>query len=672
MPIALDCMCGPNAPWSRALEWCGWATRPRDWLIDPAHDLSSPRLQSEIRAEIASVDALLWAMDCSTLTRARDRPIPGEAHPPMRLRSSRYLTGLPVLQKPQHAALLQRVQHANSLVTFSGSTLLQAVSKNLAAIAENPRNSYYWEFPELVQFSAFEEVNDVDYMACALGGARAKKQRLRGNVSEMADLQSVCRHVHSETEWDRVREASGRYAYPTKEEAEFTADLAFAVAIRLSAWAVKRGRAKLSLPRWTIKPQETGRRDFLVSLPPELLRREAMVGIGLRLGLSPPAELACSIPARRSLAEGFAPTTFRHAVYIGAGNLPYKMVAGPLAPRFFPGPDGDAALCVVKYAQLIRSDDTIQLSIEAIADWVENLICDCPLGTPCHGEPLAVAIMQHRRSTGHATAVPASPHLPRSARAVLPSQHTRSKGGLQIVGRTARGLKRPFGLAAAAQVAQASASLEAHITLPWSQCAVDRAFRKFFPPEWLEGIAFPCLEDLINRQELCAWRDWSANNQCDDSQSYPDVYRTGWAAAAVGAQRGALHSKHQVQPLVGYGLGQEAHFHACLGVAEHRREPWSQAVTAPPDLQFAAQSLVHNRDDIRAHHERVGGALEERPPLRRSGPGPSSAAAPRYPAGSGRSLFGFHHDACHPYGLARLDDAAALHRGFPGHQSPGG
>ena len=188
----------------------------------------------------------------------------------------------------------------------------------------------------------------------------------------------VCRHVHSATEWERVREASGRHAYPTKEEAEFTADLAFAVAIRLSAWAVKRGRAKLSLPRWTIKPQETGRRDFLVSLPPELLRREAMVGIGLRLGLSPPAELACSIPARRSLAEGFAPTTFRHAVFIGAGNLSYKMVAGPLAPRFFPGPGGDAALCVVKYAQLIRSDDTIQLSIEAIADWVENLICDCP------------------------------------------------------------------------------------------------------------------------------------------------------------------------------------------------------------------------------------------------------------------------------------------------------
>ena len=91
VPLALDCMCGPNAPWSRALEWCGWSTRPRDWLIDPAHDLTSPAMQSEVRASLASADALLWAMDCNTLTRARDRPIPGESHPPMRLRSQRCL-----------------------------------------------------------------------------------------------------------------------------------------------------------------------------------------------------------------------------------------------------------------------------------------------------------------------------------------------------------------------------------------------------------------------------------------------------------------------------------------------------------------------------------------------------------------------------------------------------
>ncbi len=40
---------------------------------------------------------------------------------------------------------------------FSGSILLQAVSSSLAAIAENPRNLYYWEFPELVHFSALRE-----------------------------------------------------------------------------------------------------------------------------------------------------------------------------------------------------------------------------------------------------------------------------------------------------------------------------------------------------------------------------------------------------------------------------------------------------------------------------------------------------------------------------------
>ncbi len=91
-----------------------------------------------------------------------------------------------------------------------------------------------------------------------------------------------------------------------------------------------------------------------------------------------------------------------------------------------------------------------------------------------------------------------------------------------------------------------------------------------------------------------------ANNDGADGQSYPDVYRTGWAAATVGAQRGALHSKHQVQPLVGYGLGKDEHFHACLGVAQHRRDPWSQAVTAPQDLKFAAEAkaLVSHRSGL--------------------------------------------------------------------------
>ena len=61
---------------------------------------------------------------------------------------------------------------------------------------------------------------------------------------------------------------SGRYEYPTIEEAEFTAESAFSTAVRLSYWAVRVGRAKLKLARFPVMPTETGRRDIMLTLPP--------------------------------------------------------------------------------------------------------------------------------------------------------------------------------------------------------------------------------------------------------------------------------------------------------------------------------------------------------------------------------------------------------------------
>ena len=85
-PKALDLMAGHNAPWSKALGWCGWSCEPWDIPIDASHDLSDPAKQAEIPAKIDEIDALLWGMDCNSLTRARERPVAGNRHPPPRLR----------------------------------------------------------------------------------------------------------------------------------------------------------------------------------------------------------------------------------------------------------------------------------------------------------------------------------------------------------------------------------------------------------------------------------------------------------------------------------------------------------------------------------------------------------------------------------------------------------
>ena len=73
----------------------------------------------------------------------------------------------------------------------------------------------------------------------------------------------------------------GRWWYPTAEEAEFTADLCFYLAVAMSHWAVRVGRAKLRLPRFSVVPQETGDRVAWLKFPAETLREEAMPSCGL-------------------------------------------------------------------------------------------------------------------------------------------------------------------------------------------------------------------------------------------------------------------------------------------------------------------------------------------------------------------------------------------------------
>ena len=94
-------------------------------------------------------------------------------------------------------------------------------------------------------------------------------------------------------------------------------------------------------------------------------------------------------------------------------------------------------------------------------------------------------------------------------------------------------------------------------------------------------------------------------------QSLPQLRRSGWTAAALGVQRGAVHSRHSIEPVVGFGMGQDEHFMACLEMARTRADPWSAGVAADADYRFAAEQLVTHRHDLRAHRKRVRGALRE-------------------------------------------------------------
>ena len=78
--------------------------------------------------------------------------------------------------------------------------------------------------------------------------------------------------------------ASGWW-YPSQEEAEYTAELVYAVAVWAAVWAVQVKGFAMRVPRMpAAKP--SGPRLMWTRWPAETLRSEAMLPVALRLGLA--------------------------------------------------------------------------------------------------------------------------------------------------------------------------------------------------------------------------------------------------------------------------------------------------------------------------------------------------------------------------------------------------
>ena len=107
-----------------------------------------------------------------------------------------------------------------------------------------------------------------NFDACAIGGARCKKERWRTNVSEQAKRRAECHHLHDADEWAHAVRPDGKTHFFTKEEREFTAELLHHVALSLTFWVARTGKAVFAVPRLCIRPVETGSRKGWIAIPP--------------------------------------------------------------------------------------------------------------------------------------------------------------------------------------------------------------------------------------------------------------------------------------------------------------------------------------------------------------------------------------------------------------------
>ena len=586
---------GKNAPVAYALAWCGWNVEPIDWLINKNHDLSDLQVQATVASRMQECDAAIWAVDCSTLSRAREIAIPGHKHGPKPLRSEQLPRGLHDLQGRDK----ERVRQANLFIDFTFEQVESSVAAGKAAILESPGRSHLWNFEQLKQIRKTPAWQRTTYDACCWGGARKKQQAMESNVPELRrQLQASCHHIHAKDEWQPHEGPQGKWIYPSSGEAEYTADLAFSVAVALSWWAVRVGRAKLQVPRAPIV-QDVGNRIGWPDLPPEVMRSWVMASTAVRLGLTPPAvapgtwfpewDTQAVTCWRRQVTQKMPAGEGSHrAVFVGQSEGTSRCPRTKWASPFVTGQHGTAAECFTKYVAWFheQGQHDLRASLPELAG--RELACECAPGQPCHADYLAT----------QARTPPGKPALTvRRRGSPLP----------QLV------------MASLVVPAAAWYPGSGEVQQRWPQYGLDRAIRSLFPQEWTEGIAMPNLEDLVNTAPFTCYAEYLQGiEQEPDGPLGPTLitsYTRGQRRLAEGDQRGSFFAADAVGQVVPLGLNADEHFCAASKYAQQGRFPMNEGLAVESDLRCAADWTVArmaNLADARTTCYKAVKALSER------------------------------------------------------------
>ena len=598
IPKAWDLMCGKNAPVTSALRKCGWSVEAYDWELSRDHDLTSPQLQKRLLNEKDNVDAVMKAMECSTLSRARDIPIPGHPNAPPPLRSHEKPMGLEGLSRKDDV----RVEVANSLIKFMATLADQVADAGGAVVGENPQNSWYWTILELIRKFDGAKWYDTLYAACAMGGARHKRQKIRHNVREVCKIRSQCHHVHDADEWKPTQpnpDEPNYWCYPSKAEAEYTAELAWAIAIALSWWVMRTGRVKLGLQNLRMpEPQETGDRTQYLQWDDNVLRKGAMEIVGYRCGVEPVNLWGFQCPKRVCIYD--LEEWPENGLYIGMGNPAWRLERSAWATCMRPGPDGSPEECVRAFAEELREGNWH----EAVGELEgKTLVCECKLGYPCHGEALVLLWVDEVRQREK----PSSKAQPRK-----PSG---GAGGGRRGWKPGKLGKFAMAAAAASKVKGMHVESPREVTIRWSQPTIQGFVQKLFPRNYTEGQPFPCLEDILNSDPFITWTQWSeeVNPVQPSTCCFAEFWEVpkGWEAVTLGKQPGVLQAKTAVDPILGYGMGAEAHYLAAKQFAQTESLPWSKKATAEKGLKFAATNTVKHRHRLAEYRRAAKSAIQE-------------------------------------------------------------
>ena len=584
-PLMADLMSGPNAPLTKAFLFCGWQCIPVDWLLDPSHDLSHPARQASLSEQLKTVDFIGAAMDCSTKSRAREIPRTfDDGRPaPKPLRSVDYPEGLPGLSEADS----RRVTSDNLACQFLLDEIQSLADRGGASVRENPWRSLHWHLPQEKAMLSSGTWWDKRYSSCCFMGARAKSQRLRHNLPEINEWPVLdCHHTHDPAEWDPVS-INGKRVYPSHEEAEYTAPLAFAIAVAASWWAGRTGRATLHVPRMPTTCCH-GRREHWLSLDPRSMRSWAMAPLAITLGLEPPdAREAARVPKRGQVQDFIQDdkTLPSSCVYVGRGHHSHRVPVTKWKSPMTPGHDCSIEEWVAQYVTHICTHEDLWNDLPSLSRQI--LVCDCPWQDLCEADLLAGLVFE-------ATSPARKEHH-------LASKQSHKASSQALV----------TALAASRVVTVQSCPVPPQ---PFRQESVVLAFRKLFPEPWLQHHQFPMLEDLLNQPPFTCYGQWRFEEGLEWDGPLNPCMAGGAVRLAMrmaeGKQSGALSQRAALPPLLPFGLDPDDHF----TLAVHRASlplPTESLPVMDDDLKFAGTCLACWRGDLRRRRAQAIGAMKE-------------------------------------------------------------
>ena len=595
-----DLLCGPNSPMAVAFAFCGWRTFSVDLKINPEDDVAQPGTQSRLHEQLQEAALIAVAYDCSTKSRIREIPrVFSDGRPaPQPLRTEEEPLGRWDLDEIDAA----RVAWDNAACDFLMDEVSLCHDRGGGTLQENPWRSLHWALPRQQQMIQSGEYWDLDYHACALQGARCKRQNIRHDIEELTQWEPMpCGHVHDPDEWKPYEvEGTGIRVYPSHEEAEYTAALAFSLAVSCSYWAVRKGFARLKLGRLPAVVTSGDRRPWL-NLPPQATREWAMIPMALALGVGPDlhadAEPMAAIRGRRcvddvilvkgqgklkqcSLPEG--------CIYIGRGHHTHRLSNTAWSSPYIPGLHGSPEECMSFYTFHLRQSGLVNRLHELRG---KMLVCDCSQDEPCHGDVLLAEEWLNRQ--------------PRRIQAY--GGRGRGRGNLMSTSHLQ-------GVVLAAMLAQGWA-MPAAMPLYFSQETVVRTFCKLLPEEVAASMPkFPMIEDLINAPPFSCYAEWRHEMELEMTGPWGPVDTSGklrfGVRVADGVQQGALSHKAALPQLVSYGLPPDEHFQASLEVASQPL-PTEQEPMLDDDLHFAAHVTSKHRGRMRGLRKSYLGCILE-------------------------------------------------------------